>query len=72
MVEESDKMVIDTKTRLDKAIADLKQLIVCHLATLQLTPPDLYYLQASAKEESGLATDEELIKAEKIIEEATL
>jgi len=54
MIEESDKMVIDTKTRLDKAVADLKQLIT------------------SAKEESGLAADEELIKAEKTIEEATL
>ncbi|KJA28463.1 hypothetical protein HYPSUDRAFT_705142 [Hypholoma sublateritium FD-334 SS-4] len=28
MVDESEKMEIDTKTRLDKAIADLKQLIV--------------------------------------------
>ncbi|KAF8203982.1 tubulin binding cofactor A [Pholiota molesta] len=46
MVEESDKMIIDTKTRLDKA--------------------------TSAKEDSGLAADEELIKAEKTIEEATL
>jgi hypothetical protein len=34
--------------------------------------PDLYYLQTSAKEDSGLAADEELIKAEKTIEEATL
>lgn len=31
MVDESQKMEIDTKTRLDKAIADLKQLIVCHI-----------------------------------------
>ncbi|KAF9486520.1 tubulin binding cofactor A [Pholiota conissans] len=51
MVDESEKMVVDTKTRLDKAVADLKQLI------------------ASAKEETNLAQDEELIKAEKIVEE---
>jgi len=54
MVAESQKMILDTTTRLGKAVDDLQALI------------------KSAKEESGFAADdEELLKAEKTVQEAT-
>jgi len=53
MMEEANKMIVDSANRLGKAAGELKDLIV------------------SAKKSPELAQDEELLKAEKILQEAS-
>ncbi|KAL0951716.1 hypothetical protein HGRIS_008392 [Hohenbuehelia grisea] len=54
MLEESNKMIVDSASRLGKAVADLRDVLV------------------SAKKIPELAEDEELMKAEEALEEASV
>lgn len=70
MMEESNKMIIDSVTRLQQAVTDLKTLVV------RRTPPCgsrmiITLSQISASKEDELAENEEFLKAKEILEVAS-
>jgi tubulin-specific chaperone A len=68
MIEESEKMVIDTATRLEKAADVLGDLVV--RARRLLSQFVIHTIQVLGEKESELAKDPALVKAKEVLEAA--